>query len=310
MKFDSEIIEWLLSGDASIRWQTRRDLLADSQDSIQAERAQVATQGWGARLLSYQDSSGLWGGGLYTPKWLSTTYTMLLLRQLGLEPGHAQAQKACALLLNHGLYRDGGINFFPSYNHSEVCVTGMVLSILAYFEYPDDRVENLVNFLVKNQMRDGGWNCQIFNGASHSSFHTTINVLEGLLLYERYRPSQYDFGAEIQERGREFLLQHQLYRSHRTGKIVDARMARFSFPPHWHYDVLRALDYFQACAAPLDARLVDAIELLHKRRTRNGRWLLQNRHPGKVFFDLESPGQPSLWNTLRALRVIRWWRQG
>lgn len=310
MKVATEIIDWLLSGDVSIRWQTHRDLLAGPPEMIQTERAQVATQGWGARLLSYQDTTGIWGGGLYTPKWVSTTYTMLLLRQLGLEPGHVQAQKACSLLLNHGLYRDGGINFFASLKHSEVCVTGMVLSILAYFEYPDNRIEKLVNFLVKHQMRDGGWNCQIFNGASHSSFHTTINVLEGLWLYERCRPSQYDFLAEIQERGREFLLQHQLYRSHRTGTIVDPKMTRFSFPPHWRYDVLRALDYFQACAAPLDARLVDAIELVHKRRTSTGRWLLQNRHPGKMFFDLEQAGQPSHWNTLRALRVIRWWHQG
>jgi hypothetical protein len=158
-------------------------------------------------------------------------------------------------------------------------------------------------------MSDGGWNCRAmpgYGGATHGSFHTTISALEGLLEYERFRKS----GAvrEAQARGREFLLAHRLFRSHRTGDIVQHAMTRFSFPPRWHYDVLRGLDYFRECGARRDKRLEEGIVLVEVRRRADGRWLLQNRFPGKTFFELENLGERSRWNTLRALRVLRWWQ--
>jgi hypothetical protein len=251
---------------------------------------------------------------LYSPKWISTTYTMLLLRRCGLSPDNEQAQVSCRLLLDRGFYRDGGINYFRSYEYSETCVTGMILSILAYFHLADRRVERLALHLLEQQMPDGGWNCESYRGATHSSLHTTVSVLEGLWEYEQLgsagggQPSFVPVVREAQARGREFLLQHRMFRSHRSGEIIDPRMTRLSFPPRWRYDVLRALDYFQQCGAETDDRLADAVEIVLKKRRPDGTWPLQSRHPGRSYFEMETVGQPSRWNTLRALRVLRWYR--
>jgi len=301
------LIEWLLAGDPAIRWQTLRDLVGAGKQVVMREQQRVAKTGWGARLLKHQEPSGQWGGGIYTPKWISTTYTMVLLRSLGLSPGHPQALKGCALLLDKGFYRDGGFNCSSSYKHSEPCVTGMVLAVAAYFRLVDDRIHRFAEYLLNQQMNDGGWNCQSYCGATHSSVHTTILVLEGLLEYERFTPRPARAIREAQARGRNFLLVHRLFRSHRTGAVINPAWTRFSFPPRWHYDVLRALDYFQDAGAARDATLAEAIDIVRKRRRPDGRWILQNRYPGRTFFEMEQVGQPSRWNTLRALRVLKWW---
>ena len=304
-------ISWLLDGDPAIRWQTLRDLAGASKRTVERERSKVAREGWGARLLAKQDRAGTWAGGLsgdgglYRPKWTSTTYTMLFLRDFGLAGTNRQARRACGLLLQGGLQRDGGIN----YGCHGRSITGMVLSILAHFAYEDDRLEQLVGYVLAEQMPDGGWNCQRDQGARHSSVHTTISVLEGLRLYERFARQNTDAVQVAQRRGREFLLAHRLFRSDRTGEIIKAEFLRFSFPPRWHYDILRALDYFQAANAPRDARLTEAIEVVRSQQRDDGRWSLHNSHKGKTYFKLESVGQPSRWNTLRALRVLRWWTE-
>lgn len=305
MKRNDPILRWLLEGDPAIRWQTLRDLCNAGATRILKEQEKVSSEGWGARLLARQAASGLWGRGLYGPKWTSTTYTMLLLREFGLPPDHPQALKACALLLDEGFYPDGGINFFASMKHSETCVTGMVLSIVAYFFVEDERIKKLVQHLCAQQMPDGGWNCKSYDDATHSSFHTTISVLEGLREYEKLHPAQ--MVVESQERGVEFLLAHRLFRSHRTGAVVDPRMTRFSFPPRWRYDVMRALDYFQARNQPRDPRVDEAVALIKKKRSPEGTWTLQSKHPGRTFFEMEKVGKPSRWNTLRALRILKWY---
>lgn len=301
------VIPWLLNGDPALRWQALRDVTSAPPQEIQRERERIPVEGWGARLLALQDQAGTWDRGIYTPKWTSTTYTMLLLRDFGLPPTNSQAQQACQLLLDRGFHRDGGINYFRSLNHSETCVTGMVLSILAYFQSQDARIHALADQLLAQQMPDGGWNCQSYNGATHSSFHTTISVLEGLRAYEKFQPQNKPKIQHAQQRGREFLLIHRLFKSHRTGKVVKSDFTCFSFPPRWYYDILRALDYFRECGAEKDDRLSDAIEIVLKRQTNEGKWLLQNRHPGRTFFEMEQVGEPSRWNTLRALRVLKWW---
>lgn len=302
---NKNITEWLMSGDPSIRWQVMRDLLCKSENIFEVERKKIGVEGWGEKLLSMQDIEGMWAGSLYSRKWISTTYTMLLLKSFGLSPKNSKAKKACKVLLNGGFYNDGGINYFSSLNHSETCVTGMILSLLAYFHYDDERVDNLAEFLLSQQLADGGWNCQSFKGAKHSSFHTTISVLEGFREYEKLDPKKHSDIRRSQLEGVEFLLHHRLFRSHRTGKIFDARMTRFSFPPRWRYDILRALDYFLEANIPFDIRMNDAIEIVINRKRKDGKWLLQNRHPGKTFFEFEQVGRPSRWNTLRALRVLK-----
>jgi hypothetical protein len=305
-------IQWLLDGDPAIRWQVLRDLVGAADRTADRERRKVARDGWGARLLARQDPEGTWAGGLssdgglYSPKWISTTYTMLLLRDFGLPRSNRRARKACALLLDRGFQRDGGINYGRRVQ-SETCITGMVLSILPSFEYDDDRLDTLAEHLLERQMPDGGWNCQRPYGATHGSVHTTISVLEGLRLYEVHRGRNLRAVRLAQGRGREFLMVHRLFRSHRTGEIIKPIFLRFSFPPRWHYDILRALDHFQAVRAARDRRLAEAIEILRRARRKDGRWPLQNRYEGRTYFELERVGAASRWNTLRALRVLKWW---
>jgi hypothetical protein len=301
-------IRWLLDGDPAIRWQVLQDLVGASKRIVERERTKVALDGWGARLLAKQDAAGMWAGGLYTPKWTSTTYTMLLLRDLGLKADARQARKACALLLDAGLQRDGGINY-DWRGRSETCITGMVLSILSHFRYDDARLTRIANHLLDEQMSDGGWNCRRMLGATHASMHTTISVLEGLHLFERHRAGDVHALRAAQRRGQEFLLDHRLFRSHRTGNIIKSEFTRFAFPPRWHYDILRALDYFQAVNAPRDPRLLEAIDIVRSRQRGDGRWSLEHSYKGKTYFALERIDTPSRWNTLRALRVLKWWNR-
>lgn len=303
------VLGWLLQGDPAIRWQVGRDLLGWPLREWQAEQARVASQGWGARLLAHQDGTGRWTRRLYGRKWISTTYSLVSLRQLGLPHRDPRAVRSCLLFLEEGLWHDGGINLSATQKRSETCLTGMVLGLLSWFRVADPRREQLVAHLLGQQMDDGGWNCQRDRGATHSSFHTTINVLEGLRDYVEGNGARAIEVRRAEARGREFFMTHRLYRSHRTGRIVDPAFTRFSFPPRWHHDVLRTLDYFQASGATCDKRLEDPVSVVLKRRTAEGRWVLQNRHVGRTFFDFETTGKPSRWNTLRALRVLQWYEK-
>lgn len=308
-------IGWLLNGDPAIRWQTLRDLVETTENVVERERSRVSKEGWGARLLAEQNPEGRWArgkssdGGLYVPKWTSTTYTMMTLRDFGLPSTNPRAQRACKILLDEGFQSSGGIGYgawAKRYPGGETCITGMVLSILSYFEYDDRRLDAIAGRLLEEQMPDGGWNCRRPRGATHGSMHTTISVLEALRDYE-HRGRNVRAIRAAQRRGREFLLAHHLFRSHRTGAIIRSDFLKFSFPPRWHYDVLRALDYFQSVNATRDQRLAEAIELVRARRGADGRWPLQNRYRGKTYFELERIGAPSRWNTLRAFRVLKWW---
>ncbi len=301
------LISWLMDGDPAVRWQVQRDLLQAEPDIFQHEREKVALQGWGARFLAFCDPAGTWGDGLYSPKWISTTYTLLTLRRLGLPRGNQQAQRGCELLLDHGFFPDGGINYSHHAEHSETCITGLVLSLLAYFRYSDKRIHRITDHLLNHQMDDNGWNCRSFRGDTHSSFHTTISVLEGLYEYEKMFPLQTNRVHSAQRQGREFLLKHKIYCSHRTGEIVKSYMTRAAFPPRWRLDFIRALDYFQDCGAERDERLADAITLLNSKRRKDDRWPLNRGMSGLTFFEMEKAGGPSRINTLRALRILKWW---
>jgi hypothetical protein len=307
---DQEIIQWLLDGDPSIRWQGMRDLLMEDEQNVLRERDRIAAQGWGARLLSHQDASGRWSGQLYDHKWISTTYTLLLLRRMGLDQRNVQAHQGCKQLFEGGYQPGGGISFAKTVSHIDIGVVGIVLSILAYFNYQDDRVHEIAAYLLDRQLPDGSWNPVPESDRLQYIFAGTLIALEGLREYDQAYPHMAGNVSRAQRKGRDFLLGHELYKSKNSGQAMDDKITRFSFPPRWHYDVLAALDYLQACDSESDARLQDAVELLVNKRRKDGRWTLQNRHPGKTFFEMEEPGKPSLWNTLRALRVLKWWQKG
>jgi hypothetical protein len=310
------LIRWLLNGDPAIRWQTMRDLAGASGLAVKREQRKIARDGWGARLLAEQDRSGRWAagksgdGGLYSPKWTSTTYTMLLLRDFGLPADNPQARKACKLLLNEGLQPDGGINYgvwAKWTKRSETCVTGMVLSLLSHFEYDDPRLENHCAALVG--AADARRRMELPpRGRRHAPLGEYDNQrARGLEAYELCRGHKVREVRAAQRRAREFLLVHRLFRSHRSGEVIKPAFVRFAFPPRWRYDILRALDYFQAVDAPRDARLSEAIDIVRDARREDGRWPLQHTYKGKTYFEMERVGAPSRWNTLRSLRVMRWW---
>lgn len=306
-----DVIEWLLDGDPSIRWQVMRDLVGAGPHAIQAERSLVGTKGWGARILALEDPDGLWAGGAYMPAdftgdedgqpWTATMHTLQTLRVFGLDPSSQSAQSAVSLIAENARWEHAGQPYFDG--EVEPCINGRTIESGAYFGV---EVTPVVERILEERLDDGGWNCDAEIGSVRSSFDTTINVLEGLAEFERANGGSSDV-EEARTAGEEYLLERGLFRSKSTGSVVDPAYLDFAFPYYWHYDVLRALDYFRRAGSDPDPRLQEAIELVRSKRQPDGRWLLDRVHPGRVFFDFEAVGQPSRWNTLRALRVLDWW---
>lgn len=302
-KMKTSILPWLLDSDPSIRWQVMRDLAKEPADVAAVERSRVASHGWGARLLAQQRPDGNWGDGLATPHWRSNLFTLLLLRNLGLDPASPPARTAV------GLVRDK-VTWGPEFGSSpffegevEPCINGGVLVLGGYFAQISDR---LVDRLLGEQLTDGGWNCEAERGSVRSSFHTTICVLEGLLEYEQARGATAAV-THARARAQEYLLERRLLRRLSTGGVIEPRWTRFTFPTMWRYDVLRGLDYFRAGVAP-DERMAEAVEIVATLRHPDGRWPLHDPHPDPVHFVMEREArEPSRWNTLRASRVLDWY---
>lgn len=303
------IIAWLMEGDPAIRWQALRDLLDTPEAEWQAERARTRETGWGARLLALQDPDRRWGGGIYSPKWTSSTYTLLTLIDIGIPADDPGARRGAALVIDTMLGPARGAAFERKLADCDRCVVGMILEIAVYFGIADERIEAIVDNLLAERMPDGAWNCRRSRvpRPHHSSFHTTFNVLDGLQGYlDRGGLHRKDEVLEAERGALELLLAHRLFKSHRTGEVINSKFTLLSFPFRWHYDALRGLDFFARIKAPHDPRLQDAIDLLRERRREDGRWPNQYKFSGKSFFDMEKIG-PSRWNTLRALRILRWW---
>lgn len=301
----ASVVDWLLQGDAAVRWQTERDLLELPESDWQKTRGEVATNGWGRQLLENQDPDGKWAGGLYSPKWTSTTYTLLLLRRLGLEPGNEQALAGCERLLDDADWIEGGVSYWKSHKMAERCVNAMVLSLVSYFGYEDARSDGIVELLIGAAYDGGGWNCRDYQGDTHASFHTTISALEGLTEWKRRTGST--AADKVIARGHEFLLEHRMLRSHRTGAVIDEQWKVIHFPPRWHYDVMRGLDHFQDVSAARDDRAAEAMEVIEQHRRPDGMWPKGGTYGGHKFFILEPGRVPSRINTLRALRILNWW---
>jgi hypothetical protein len=301
------VVDWLLDSDPAIRWQALRDLTDAPDDVLVAERSKVTAEGWGAQLLALQGADGQWGGDTPNPEWISLR-TLLLLRDMGLDPTSDEARRAVAGVRDNATWRgvlpqDAAWHGKPLFaGEVEPCINGRVVAVGAYF---GQDVQGIVDRLLGEQMSDGGWNCEQQSGSSRGSFHTTINVLEGLLEHER-ATGEPAVPAAL-ERGHEYLLERRMLRRLSTGEIIDPAFTAFSFPTSYHYDVLRGLDYLRSSDVVPDDRVAEAINLVESKRDRDGRWTLENPHADGLDFDIgESEGRPSRWNTLRALRVLRW----
>ena len=306
------VIDWLLNSDPAIRWQAMRDLTDAPADRVAAERARVATEGWGARLLALRREDGLWHTGTSDSEWPSLL-ALSMLRDMGLDASSEVARKAIRLVRDNATWHSRG----PWHGNPvfagevEPCINGRVVTVGSYFGVD---VIGIVERLLGEQMADGGWNCEQENGSTRGSFHTTINVLEGLLEHERVTGGSAEVTA-ARERGQEYLLERRMLRRLSSGELIDPAFTLFSFPTGWHYDVLRGLDYLRAAGVPPDARVAEAIDLVRSKRDAEGRFPLENPHESEMVtarvrdlgFDMdEREGRPSRWNTLRALRLLQW----
>lgn len=303
------VLDWLLASDPSIRWQVLRDLTDAPDAVVAAERSRVATEGWGARLLALQAPDGRWAGRPWSHDWTDTFHVLELLRRFGLDPASEPARRAVDLVREHVTWGDPEFEtpwadnrFFEG--EVEPCINGNVVATGAYFGVD---MAPLVARLLAEQLPDGGWNCEVENGATVSSVVTTINVLEGLLEHERAAGGPADVRA-ARRRGEAYLLERRLFRRRTTGEVIDPAWLRSSFPHWYHYDVLRGLDYLRAADVEPDERIAEAIVVIEGSRAPEGRWPLQNVHEGEVDVEMEgAEGTPSRWNTLRALRVLAWY---
>ncbi|HTT24019.1 MAG TPA: hypothetical protein VMG82_34155 [Candidatus Sulfotelmatobacter sp.] len=279
-----------------------RDLTDESPDAIAAERARVATEGWGAKLLARQSPSGTWGGRKENAGLLITFYSLVVLMDLGLNPASKQSRKMTDRVDKHLIFKwHKNRHFFDG--ETEPCINGRILALGAYFKEPNDA---LANQLLSEQLEDGGWNCEAPK-SRRSSFHTTICVLEGLLAYERAGRNLMAV-TKARKRAEAYLLERRLFHSLRDGEVIEKRWLRFSYPPFWHYDVLRGLDYLRNAGAQPDSRVREAIEIVIQRRHQNGRWPLNYLHPEWIPLKMETAvASASRWNTLRALRVLHWY---
>ena len=306
------VFDWLLDSDPSIRWQVMRDLTHAPAEDVAAERARIATEGVGARLLALQAADGCWGGAAWNREWDSTMHVLLLLRELGLDPASNEARRALGLVRDRVTWQGCGpqecrSNLFFT-GEVEPCINGQVAASGAYF---GQDVRHIVDRLLGEQLPDGGWNCEAENGSTRSSFNTTI-AYRGPA---RARTSRREYSRS--DRGQAprtgYLLERRLFRRRSTGEVIErdrkggAAWTRFAFPTWWHYDVLRGLDYLRRAGVAPDERVSEAIDLVASKRGEDGRWLLDTRYPGRMPVDTdEGEGRPSRWNTLRALRVLRW----
>lgn len=318
------VTEWLLNSDPSIRWQAMRDLNLAGAAEVAVEQAKVATHGWGAALLAAQSEDGTWLGEPRFPEW-PTLRTLLLLHDMGLDPASEKAKRAVGRvrenvrwLMNIAqdeLPKDEDIAWWhrPFFaGEVEPCINGRVVTVGAYF---GEDMRPLVDRLLGEQMADGGWNCDQETGSTRGSFHTTINVLEGLLEFERASPGSSAVKL-ARERGQEYLLSRHLFKRLSTGEPIehDRRggpvWTQFSYPAGWRYDILRGLDFLRNAGVAPDPRMSEAIKNVAAKRDVDGRWALGIIHPNEVVAEPgAAEGSPSRWNTLRALRILRWYEQ-
>jgi len=321
MTAPGDVIDWLLDSDPSIRWQVMRDLLGARESDWAAERAKIEFLGWGAKLLALQDEDGQWAGGSFVPRgftaqdwkrsgqpWTATSFSLSQLREFGFDPASERAKRIVELIGLNARWDEGGQRYWEG--EVEECINGRTVADGAYFGID---VSSIVVRLVSERLDDGGWNCERANGSVRSSFHTTINVLEGLLEYEKATGGTAE-SREARQSGQRYLLERGLFRRLTTGEPADQQFLSLHHPNRWQYDILRALDYFRSASefagVEPEPRLAEAVNHVRSRRRADGTWALDWTPKGRVWFEVDAgPGKPSRWLTLRAMRVLKWWEE-
>lgn len=304
----NKVIDWLLEGDVVIQYQTHRDILESDINVLKALNNRIQFEGWGKEFLNGRNIKIRSGRGFYYPKWINSHYILLDLKNLCIYPNIKEIKDTLSAIFKYEKGQDGGINPSSFIKQSDVCINGMVLNYASYFGVQENDLKSIVDFILAQHMNDGGFNCRLNRkGAIHSSLHSTISVIEGILEYTKngykYRLSELQ---EVENRSREFILEHRLFKSDKTGEIIDNRMLMLSYPTRWRYDVLRALDYFRDAEAPYDSRMQEAVEVIKEHQSVDGSWSMEVRHAGEALFEFEEVDKPSRWNTLRALRVLKY----
>lgn len=299
-------IDWLMKGDPSIRYQVSKDLLYEDENAHEKYRNDIHQTGWGKALIDlWNPETKRWGNGIYSPKWISTTYTMLDLKNFGINPNLEVYHEAAKLLIDEMWVKRSPEKVYPL----DLCICGMLLNLCCYGKLDQFAIPGIVDTLLEYHMEDGAWNCAIGHHPHHSSLHTTMNVLEGFLEYEQngYTYQLNEIKKAVNE-AHEFILSHRLYKSDKTGEVIKKSFTMLSYPPRWKYDILRALDYFTKRGVTYDSRMDDALDLLVSKRRKDGTWPVQQKYSGLVHFDYEKTGGPSRINTVRALRVLAFYR--
>lgn len=300
------LISWLLEGDPAIRYKTSRDLLDAPENTLKTLRQQIALEGWGQQLLKRRDRhTRLWGNGIYSPKWTSTHYTLLELKNMGIDASIPEYSESAEILLHALWFNQGKV---CKYRHQDMCVVAMILDICVYAHLQSLEIHEMVDFILDHQYRDGGWNCAWERGDKHSSLHTTISVLEAFRDYEKFGYTyKLPLVKKALPKAHEFILKKHLYKSVHTGKVINEHMLTLSYPCRWKYDILRAMDYFASVKAPYDIRMKEALDIILSKRNKTGRWPVQDKYSGMTHFLMEKTGGDSRWNTLRVLRVVRFY---
>jgi hypothetical protein len=316
------VIGWLLDSDPALRWQVERDITRDPPAVWQATRARIATEGFGAALLSHQGSDGQWAGGAFFPAdfdfdgpeaaddagqpWTATTWTLNSLREWGLDPAVLRGRHTAELLAENSRWEYEDLPYWGG--EVDCCINAWTV---ANGMWLGADVTGIVDWLVERRLPDGGWNCEWVDGSTRSSFHSTLNSLKGLLAYDAATGGT-DATRAARRSGEEYLLARALFRRLSSGQPVAPWVHRFTYPHRWMYSVLNAADYFREAAlldgTGPDPRMAEAIEFIRAARQPDGTWLQAERLPGRVWFDVDAPeGEPSKWLTLFGTRVLNWW---
>jgi hypothetical protein len=311
-----DLTQWLLDSDPALRWQVERDLIGEPPDVWEATRARIATEGFGARLLALQDRDGQWAGGAFFPAdatedeegqpWTATTWSLNMLREWGLDPAVLRERRTAELLAENSRWEYDDLPYWGG--EVDCCINAYTVANGVWLGAD---ITGLVDWFLEHRMEDGGWNCEWVEGSTRSSFHSTLNSLKGLLAYDAATGGTESTG-HARRSGEEYLLERSLFRRLSTGEPVAYWVDRFAYPFRWFYNVLNAAEYFRQAALldgrEPDPRMAEAIEMIRESRRPDGTWLQARRHPGRVWFEVDSDaGEPSKWLTLYATRVLDWW---